>query len=105
MIGITLVQLSNFTLSMDQVKTPTEKWCYFLKHGSIVVSQHDLEKMIGDDAIFKRAYEELHQNHWSKEEIGMYEQEMQKNTQQDAEESSDADEEKSGVEERTGVEN
>ena len=41
--------------------------------------------MIGNDAIFKHAYEELYQNDWSKEE-------MQKNTQQDAEE-------KSGIEE------
>ena len=81
------MQLSNFTLSMDQVKTPREKWCYFLKHGNEY--DHDDENMIGDDAIFKRAYEELNQDHWSKEEIYMYEQEMQRNTQQDAEESSD----------------
>ena len=59
------MQLSNFTLSMEQVKTPIEKWCYFLKHGTETHcnsdNQHDLKKMIGDDAIFKRAYEEFHQ--------------------------------------------
>ena len=90
-ISLTFVELPRFKLSIDQVKTATEKWYYFLNHAS-EFNQDDLEKMISDDPIFKRAYEELHQDHWSKEEIDMYEQEMQKNTQQDAEESSDAGE-------------
>ena len=90
--GVTVVHLSNFRLSMEQVKTPTEKWCYFLKHGGTWNMISNDATMIGDDAIFKRAYEELNQDHWSKEEIYMYEQEMQKKTQQDAEEWSDTEE-------------
>ena len=99
--GLTIVELSNFTLLIDQVKTPTEKWCYFLRHGST----RNFEKMIdddanvfGNDAIFRRAYEELHQEFWSEEEIHMYKQEMQKSGQQDAEES--LDEEESSDEEK-----
>ena len=93
--GLTIVELLNFTLLIDQVKTPSEKWCYFLRHGSTC----NFEKMIdddanvfGNDAIFRRAYEELHQEFWSEEEIHMYKQEMQKSGQQDAEESLDAEE-------------
>jgi colicin import membrane protein len=48
-------------------------------------NQHDLENIIGDDAIFKHAYEKLNMDHWSRNEIDMYEQYMQKKTQQDAE--------------------
>ena len=73
----TFVQLPNFKLSIDQVKTTIEKWCYFLNHAS-EANQDDLEIMFGDDKIFKRAYEELNQDDWSKEEIQMYKLEMQK---------------------------
>ena len=103
--GVTVVHFSNFRLSIEQVKTPTEKWCYFLKHGGKDGAMGDdaifkgtvgddaiFKGTVGDDAIFKRAYEELDQGHWSKEEIDMYEQEMQKKTQQDAEEWSDTEE-------------
>jgi hypothetical protein len=31
--GTTLVVVSNLILSQEQVKTPREKWGYFLKHG------------------------------------------------------------------------
>jgi hypothetical protein len=78
----TFVQLPNFTLSIDQVKTTTEKWCYFLNHAT-EANQLDLEKLFADDEMFKRAYEELDMdNRWSKEEIRRYELEMQIKSQQ-----------------------
>jgi hypothetical protein len=79
------VQLPNFTLSIDQVKTTTEKWCYFLNHAN-KANQLDLENLFADDDIFKRAYEELDMDdRWSKEEIRRYELEMQRKSQQDDE--------------------
>jgi hypothetical protein len=83
-LGTTIAVLPHFTLSKEQVKTSREKWGYFLNHGH-PGNQHDLEDVIGDDDIFKHAYEELSMDHWSKEEIDMYEQDMQKRAQQDAE--------------------
>jgi hypothetical protein len=78
----TYVQLSNFKLSIDQLKTTTEKWCYFLNHAT-EANQLDLEKLFADDEIFRRAYEELDMDdRWSKEEIRRYELEMQIKSQQ-----------------------
>jgi hypothetical protein len=48
-------------------------------------NQHDLEKMIGNDAIFKCAYKALNMDDWSKKEISQYEEYMQRKTQEDAE--------------------
>jgi len=100
--GVTFVQLL-FTLSLDQAKTLTEKRCYFLRHGNTC----NFEKMLADDAkkfaddvkrvgndlvnfnvyeSLKYAHEKLNQEYWSKEEIDMYEQEMQEASKSRSEE-------------------
>jgi hypothetical protein len=87
----THVHLSNFTLSIDQVKTTTEKWCYILNHAN-EANQLDLEPWFADDEIFKRTYEELNMDdRWSKEEIRRYELEMQSKSQQDAKDEDEED--------------
>jgi hypothetical protein len=53
--------------------------------GTPAGNQHDLEKIVGNDAIFKCAYEALNMDDWSREEIEMYEEYMQIKAQQDAE--------------------
>jgi hypothetical protein len=66
---------------IDQVKTLIEKWCYFLKHGSTWNFERmidDNTNVFGNDAIFKSAYGELDRDYWSREEIDIYEQGMQK---------------------------
>jgi predicted transposase/invertase (TIGR01784 family) len=35
-LEIHLIELSKFTLSADQVKTPLERWAYFFKHGALL---------------------------------------------------------------------
>jgi hypothetical protein len=82
--GTTIVALSHFTLSQEQVKTPREKWSYFLKHGH-PGNQHDLERIVDNDAMFKCAYEALNMDDWPKEEISQYEEYMQRKAQEDAE--------------------
>jgi hypothetical protein len=82
--GTTLVVVSNFMLSQEQVKTPREKWSYFLKHGH-PGNQYDLKKIVGNNAMFKSAYEALNMDHWSKKEISQYEEYIQRKAQEDAE--------------------
>ena len=49
----------------------TEKWAYFFKNAA-ETEEKDLEKIIGDDLIIKRAYEELDRYSWSPEELRTY---------------------------------
>jgi len=49
-----------------------EKWAYFFKHAN-ETSEEDLKKIIENDAIIKRAYEELDRFSWSEMELHDYE--------------------------------
>lgn len=70
--SFTFVELPKFTLSINDLKTMTEKWCYFFKHAD-ETKEKDLEQITGSDAILKRAYEELNQFSWNEEELNTYE--------------------------------
>lgn len=52
--------------------TLREKWAYFFKYGEEVREQ-DLEKLIGQDQILKKAFHELDRFGWQPEEIRAYE--------------------------------
>ena len=49
-----------------------EKWAYFFKYGEETTDE-DLQKLIGEDFVIKRAYEELDRFGWSEEELRYYE--------------------------------
>ncbi len=69
--SFSFLELPKFTKSKDQLKTLTEKWAYFFKYAA-ETSEADLDKIIGDDQIIKRAYEELNRYGWSPEELREY---------------------------------
>ena len=66
--SFTFVELPKFHLSIDQLNTMTEKWCYFFKHAD-ATKERDLDQITGSDTIIKRAYEELNQFSWNEEEL------------------------------------
>lgn len=52
--------------------TIREKWAYFFKYAD-ETSEDDLEKIVGEDLIIKRAYDELNRFGWSEKELNDYE--------------------------------
>ncbi len=50
-----------------------DKWAYFFKHAA-KTKEEELEKIIGNDQVIARAYQELNRFSWSEEEMNTYEQ-------------------------------
>ncbi|WP_338481613.1 MULTISPECIES: Rpn family recombination-promoting nuclease/putative transposase [unclassified Wolbachia] len=71
--SFTFIELPKFKKREDQLENIVEKWCYFFKHAG-ETSEEDLKKIIGSDLIIGRAYDELNQYNWSKEERLAYDQ-------------------------------
>ncbi len=71
--SFTFIELPKFKKREDQLENVVEKWCYFFKHAG-ETSEDDLKKIIGSDLIIGRAYDELNQYNWSKEERLAYDQ-------------------------------
>jgi predicted transposase/invertase (TIGR01784 family) len=76
--SFTFIELPKF-LKTDgsQLDTLVEKWCYFFKYASDTQAS-DLETIIGNDQIIKKAYEELDQFYWTKNELALYERERKR---------------------------
>jgi len=51
-----------------------EKWAYFFKHAEDT-HEKDLAKIVGNDEVIERAYEELNRFSYSEEEMNTYESE------------------------------
>lgn len=68
-IEFTFIELPKFTLELDQLKTLTEKWVYFIKNAeSLVVIPENT-----NDEGLKSAYEEANVQTWTQEELDAYE--------------------------------
>ncbi|WP_419198642.1 Rpn family recombination-promoting nuclease/putative transposase [Wolbachia endosymbiont of Rhagoletis cingulata] len=61
----------------DQLSNIVEKWVYFFKHAD-ETGEEELERIIGNDVIIKKAYEELNRFNWSEKEFIAYEQEVKR---------------------------
>ena len=72
--SFTFLELPKFHKSIDELSGMVEKWSYFFKHAEDT-AEDDLAKIIGSDAIIKRAYEELNRYSWTETELNTYEQE------------------------------
>jgi len=73
--SFTFVELPKFNKSIDQLANRSEKWCYFLKYG-MQTHERDVERVVGEEVIIRRAYEELNRFNWSEIELLTYEQEQ-----------------------------
>ncbi|MGL9759613.1 MAG: Rpn family recombination-promoting nuclease/putative transposase, partial [Wolbachia sp.] len=72
--SFTFIELPKFNKTKeDQLENIVEKWIYFFKHAD-ETSEEYLKKIIGSDVIIGRAYDELNQYNWSKEERLAYDQ-------------------------------
>jgi len=72
--SFTFIELPKFRKTKeDQLENIIEKWIYFFRYAS-ETSEEDLQKIIGSDAIIGRAYNELNQFNWTKEERLAYDQ-------------------------------
>jgi len=76
--SFTFLELPKFKKTeVEDLKTIIEKWAYFFKHAS-ETSERDLERLIGDDMVIGKAYEEINKFSWSEIELNTYEQETKR---------------------------
>lgn len=59
--------------TINELKSIEEKWMYFFKHAEETTAA-DLEKIIGEDLVFKEAYIALDRFSWDEEELRTYDQ-------------------------------
>jgi predicted transposase/invertase (TIGR01784 family) len=69
--SFSFLQLPQFNKTKDELKTILDKWAYFFKHAD-ETKEEDLDQIIGNDVILKRAYEELNRFSWSKGDLRTY---------------------------------
>lgn len=68
------LELPKFNKNIDELANITEKWAYFFKHAA-KTKEDDLDKIVGDDIIIKRAYDVLNRFSWDEVEMNTYEAE------------------------------
>lgn len=71
--SFTFLELPKFKKSIDELSNTTERWFYFFKYAE-ETSQEDLHKLIDQDKIIGRAYEELDRYSWNEEDLLEYDQ-------------------------------
>ena len=72
--SFTFLELPKFQKSIHELTNLIDKWAYFFKYAE-VTKEEDLEKIIGQDQVMEKAYQELNRFGWSEIEINTYEQE------------------------------
>ncbi|MGL9688424.1 MAG: Rpn family recombination-promoting nuclease/putative transposase [Wolbachia sp.] len=76
--SFTFIELPTFPKTKeDQLESIVEKWCYFFRYAN-ETSDEDLRKIVGNDEIIGRAYDELNQYNWSEEERFTYNQDKKR---------------------------
>ena len=72
-IQLFFLQLPLFAKKKEDIEGMTirEKWAYFFKYAE-ETTEEDLEKIVGDDLIIKKAYDELNRFSWSRGELLEY---------------------------------
>jgi predicted transposase/invertase (TIGR01784 family) len=81
--SFTFLELEKFTKAKDQLASMIEKWAYYFKHAQETTPE-DLEMVIGQDSVIKRAYEELDRFYWKEEELFAYEDALKKDMDYEA---------------------
>ena len=81
--SFTFLELGKFHKTKDELSSIVEKWAYFFKHAE-ETSEKDLERIIGNDSIIERAYDELNRFGWNEDEMLGYEQVIKKERDYDA---------------------
>ena len=69
----TFIELPKFTKQIAEQLTMVEKWYYYLKHAAETTPEA-YAMLVADSPALKRAYDELEQVSWSREELARYDQ-------------------------------
>ena len=75
--SFTFLELEKFHKTITELSSMIEKWCYYFKHAQETTPE-DLDRIIGQDLVIKRAYEELDRFYWREEELLAYEDALKK---------------------------
>ena len=75
--SFTFLELVKFHKKKDELKTMTEKWCYFFKHAEHTITK-DLDKFFSKDTVIKKAYQALEAANWTEAELNTYEKEQKR---------------------------
>ncbi len=70
--SFTFLELGKFNKSINELQTMIERWAYFFKHTQ-AINKENLAKIIGNENIMQKAYEELDRFNWDEEELQAYE--------------------------------
>ncbi|MEM7383017.1 MAG: Rpn family recombination-promoting nuclease/putative transposase [Bacteroidota bacterium] len=70
--SFTFIELPKLKKSVEELESPLDYWCYYLKHAQ-ETSSADYELLIVKHPIIQRAYEALDRFYWSQEELQAYE--------------------------------
>ena len=81
--SFTFLELEKFNKTSDELNTVIEKWCFFLKHAG-EISTEEFIKIIDNDNIIKKAYEELDRFNWNEQELIDYEAAIKKDRDYEA---------------------
>jgi predicted transposase/invertase (TIGR01784 family) len=71
--SFTFLELPKFKKDVDHLSNMTEKWAYFFKHAEST-SLEDMLKLIENDEIMEKAYEQLDRVSWNDAELLTYDQ-------------------------------
>ena len=71
--SFTFIELPKFTKKLEELTSFTEKWYYYLKHAPSTTPE-EYDKLVKDFPALQRAYDELKQFSWSKEDLTRYEE-------------------------------
>ena len=71
--SFTFLELPKFKKTIDQLTDNIDKWMYFFKLAEDT-SPDDLSKMIANDPIIAKAYQQLDRTYWNQTELLTYEQ-------------------------------
>lgn len=71
--SFTFIELPKFDKGIDHLENMTDKWSYFFKHAE-ETSEEELQRLVGNDQIIERAFDELNRFSWNDEEIRTYDQ-------------------------------
>jgi predicted transposase/invertase (TIGR01784 family) len=76
--SFTFVELPKFPITkIEDLKTITDKWCYFFRYAA-KTTEAEIEKIIEEDWVIKRAYDEINRFNWSEAELDAYEWELKR---------------------------
>ena len=71
--SFTFIELPKFNETLAELSSFQEKWCYFFRNVEETPPE-ELDKLLDQEPIFKKAYQELDRAYWTAEELRSYDQ-------------------------------